>query len=1226
MIKYPRVLIVVLLSFWGSSLMAQLTFNHLETDIGIALIRDMHRDRDGNLWIATRGGGAMKFDGYAIKQYQNEEENPGSLSDNFVTEIHRDLEGNIWIGTRRGVNRYDEETDSFEHYYVGSKEGSSTSGEFIVRISENKSEGLLVLTHRQLSYYDSNTDTFRSISPEVNENESVFFTDFQYRDTSRLWLLTSQNDIWEVDLRTDSVKKTPLFDHQTSSEKIFFKDSFGTLWIASQRYGLYEFFPDSLSVRSFPTAQDGTGPNGTNIADLLEYPRGTLMVAVDQGGLNLMDLETRRFSYQSKALKTGRGLSSDGVLSLYADEEGILWLGTSRSGVDFFNPKMSRFRTYRSDPYLPMNSLADNVVGCVYEGLSGRIFIGTDGGGVSVYDPRKDTFQNIKVDPEDRNYLPTKTIRKIDQKTDGSIWVATWDKGICALIEEEGEFLVDTAQTEKLSRFQNTTIWDMEIDEKDRIWIAATSNHVYLVDRNLDQVRSFSEPRKQQLPHSPIVYELSGEIFMTGLYGLYKYNEEIEDFELFIELERPSTVVQDPNSKGYFVGSFFHGVGKYNEDGELLKEYKTEAGLPDNLVRSIQVTDDDELWVGTEEGLCRIMLGSGISFTYYEKDGLQGNQYFIDASCKARDGTLYFGGTNGLSAFDPKDLVPNPVLPNVRIDRISLSGQELRHVGENRLISKHPQALDQLNLDWEQNFLSFGFTGISMTYPFQNKYAYMLEGFDDVWNYTDAYQRNATYTNLDPGTYIFRVKASNNDEVWNEKEARIRIEITPPFWMRVWFYVLVVGLLLVCIYGVFRYRERRLRRDREKLSVLVTEKTAELQAYQDHLEDLVENRTSELSTAKDRAEESDRLKSQFLANLSHEIRTPLNAVIGFSSLLQEKDLDESSRDGYIEVIGENSFQLLHLIEDILDFSILSANQMKISSSGFSLNEFCDQLYRTHRLKFEAKSIAFDYRNSLKSENVTIVSDRTRIKQVVDNLLSNACKFTDHGKVELSIGRKEDMLVFSVKDSGHGIPADEVDIIFERFVKLKEDESAARRGVGLGLAISKQLAELMGGFLEVESEYGVGSVFSFSTPLEYDRPVGTFMPEPVDIFSSRQADLAGTDILVIEDERNNYLYIEAALKRIGIRTTWASSGEKGIEILGSENSFGLVLLDIKMPGMDGFQALEIIRKQNPEINVVAQTAYAREDDKRRIRNAGFDGYLSKPIDQKKLVAMIQASMG
>lgn len=408
----------------------------------------------------------------------------------------------------------------------------------------------------------------------------------------------------------------------------------------------------------------------------------------------------------------------------------------------------------------------------------------------------------------------------------------------------------------------------------------------------------------------------------------------------------------------------------------------------------------------------------------------------------------------------------------------------------------------------------------------------------------------------------------------------------------------------------------------DKLSLLseeILQKNAELEQHRSQLEVMVSDRTKELVEAKYKAEESDRLKSAFLANMSHEIRTPMNAIVGFANLLKDKDLSPEEQSEFIGIINSNSEVLLVLIDDILDLSLIEANQVVIRKEVLSLNEILDNVFSAFSLMNKKEELTIKLNNELHSLNLKINTDRVRLKQILTNLMNNAYKFTTKGTIELGMKMQNDNLAIYVKDTGIGISESDLPLIFERFRKSEVRQKTLYRGTGLGLAISKALSQLLGGELFVESRVDEGSVFSVVFPFSL-----TTREETVVKQVPLQADFkkwAGKNILIVEDEQANYLYVKKMLARTAVGIHWAENGLEAVKMVSAKQSFDLILMDIKMPVMDGYEATRIIKSNSPGQIVIALTAYARPEDRIQFIGAGFDDYLTKPIKPTDFMGVI-----
>jgi signal transduction histidine kinase/CheY-like chemotaxis protein len=628
-------------------------------------------------------------------------------------------------------------------------------------------------------------------------------------------------------------------------------------------------------------------------------------------------------------------------------------------------------------------------------------------------------------------------------------------------------------------------------------------------------------------------------------------------------------------------------------------------------------------------------------------DGLPGNHFHSQSSLKTNDGEIFFGGVNGFISFYPERIPNNKTLPQVYITGFYLNNKEINFRNADSPIDKPVKYVDEIHLKHNERILAFDFQAINFTFSHKSKYRYILEGYETEWHQTTAQNATANYTNLDPGKYTFKVKAANSDGLWNPDSTQIRIFITPPFYKTRPFIILIIFMGILVVLFIIRLRNRKLLKETGRLHRKVKERTSliekqstklaeqnkiledqkeelllqqnELVKHKKHLGRLVEERTHDLKLAKEKAEKSDKLNSYFLANMSHEIRTPMNAIVGFATLLGHETNNEEQKADFIKLIQSNADSLRYLIEDILDFSMIEADQMKIHTKKFELNNLIDNAFYSFTLQNDNSSIELRIVNNLSHQNIILLSDEFRIRQIIFNLLNNATKFTSEGVVELSVQADSEQLVISVSDTGPGIPDTEQENIFNQFVKLENDQFMAKRGIGLGLTISKRLANLLGVSLTLQSQVGKGSVFSLCFPINVIIDNSDFQhisPKPSD-----HSDWFGKDVLIIEDENSNYRYLKEVLQPTKINIVWARDGFEALEYFKKGQRFDIVLLDIKLPGMDGFETFEKIKHLTPDQTIIAQTAYARIEDEIKIREYGFDDYLSKPINPNHLTTII-----
>jgi signal transduction histidine kinase/CheY-like chemotaxis protein len=489
---------------------------------------------------------------------------------------------------------------------------------------------------------------------------------------------------------------------------------------------------------------------------------------------------------------------------------------------------------------------------------------------------------------------------------------------------------------------------------------------------------------------------------------------------------------------------------------------------------------------------------------------------------------------------------------------------------------------------------------------------------------------------------------------------------TASFWMRLWLKVLIFFAIIIILFIYINYRVNNLKKQKNIFEIKIKERTRELEdsnlvleekqeeinlqkeelmaqkgvlentnqilteqkkqitaqnvelyKHRNRLESLIEDRTQELEEAKIKAEESDKLKSAFLANMSHEIRTPMNAIVGFSSLLRDRNLSTTEKEEMIDIITSNSKYLLELLNDVLDISKIQASQMELNPYNVDLSELMNELFEIFTIEAERKKLELVLSINKIPKNFLIKIDRHRVKQVLINLIMNAIKFTHSGSVEFGIYDIEKEIVFFIKDTGIGISKSTGNSIFERFLKI-EDKTRFYGGTGLGLTICRSLAELWGGRIWYESEQDKGSTFYFSHPILIDtiKPIlktnqqsRTNMPE-----------LTGKIILIAEDQENNYKLLEAYLTKTNATIIWVKNGNEAINFV-KNNYVDLVLMDIKMPDVDGIIATRHIKQLKPDLHVIAQTAYAFEDEIVEYMESGISAYLVKPIQKNDLLQAI-----
>jgi signal transduction histidine kinase/ligand-binding sensor domain-containing protein/CheY-like chemotaxis protein len=1204
-------------------------------------------DSKNNIWFGTihglnRYNPANKgFDKY----YSNPDNN--ALPDNNINDIKEDNKGNLWIATNRGVAfinisnnkitrlaslayhplvNLDKTVVRKIHPHTDGLVWMCTQGEGV--LCYNSVTGTLVNYKSKIA--SDNLPTSDIVSLYANSVGDIFF--FSNTPTNQIFLLKKDSGkfqkykVYEGDFGIDISNFTEDQDHN--------------LWFSTSRYLLkYDY-----SNHRFETFQNSPLDQGSIVGNRLEAAlvdrNNILWVSIYKKGIDKTDLNGTKFRYYKKGIHPlSDNFPENNIIPLFQDKQGNYWIGTQENGVIKFDRhwrKKNHYTVNQKDPA----KLRYGTSSCGCEDKYGNIWIGSWSGAIEVINPRTNKIRHLNSSVRGKNYFEGWEIRSIKPDSDGNLWIASTSHGIIEYVIEKDSFIYHSYYKDpdfKAWGYYRT----LYIDKRDDIWFGCQTGGLHLFDRASNKFAHFQtiQGNKQSINNNTV-------------YSIYQENDSI-----------------------FWVGTA-GGINRFNFITKKFSHFTTNDGLCNNTAYSVLPDGQGNLWISTDYGLSKFNIQKHFFSNYYEGDGLISNEFNSYASYKSPDGELFFGSANGMISFFPssierKTYTTVPVFTDLKIfNKIVAVGDTI--MGKV-ILQKTLYETEHLKLAYFHSVFTIEFSALYYASPDKIKYEYKLENFDKNWIQTDSRHRFATYTNLPAGNYTFLLRSTNNEGAWNntKDEAALQITITPPFWKTLWFKIIIISAFIYSIISFFNYRTFRLRKQKVQLAKMVKERTwqleeanttleekqeeitiqneelqvqkenlqhinskleeqkqeienqkNELDQHRNHLEQLVKDRTADLVAAMKKVEESDRLKSAFLANMSHEIRTPLNAIVGFSSLLTTSNLNAAEKEQFSSYIKKNSEALLLLINDILEMSQIEANQLIIHNKQVNIIEILQELFTSFRMQAHPKGISLTLDTGSFGDNLTTSTDPYRLKQILSNLISNALKFTEKGSVIFGVtGQIKDFLTFYVKDTGIGIPKEAGNTIFERFLKVQSTETRFYEGVGLGLSICKSLAKAMGGSIWYESELGKGTTFYFTIPGTSEKNISK-----ADVKGNYDIpDLSNKHILIAEDEEANYRLIEYYLTNTKANITWARNGLDAVECV-KRNNFDLILMDLKMPVMDGIEATNLIRQIKPEQLIVAQTAFAYKEEKAEFLKSGFNGYLVKPINTEKLTEILNELFG
>jgi len=839
--------ILLLFVFHQISIARQSLFSHYSVNNGLSqsVIKCIFQDSKGYIWFGTQQG-LNKFNGYSFDNYLNNPADSNSISDNWIYSITEDHEGDIWIGTRNGLNKYKQKTGHFKQYHFTTSDSNSVSDNYIYGLSKDTQGNILANSASALNIIDPKTSVItKFVNPHVSSSEiSDEGRPILQTHDGKIWMATAQG-LWFFDSAKnqfhpfDTLAKSTTLSNNNITALI--EDSQNNLWIGTQE-GLNRLNLNNFVVSSYyldPKIEES--PNTNYIRSIREDRNRKLWIGTNGGGLfRLLINSDFKISEQINIAATdpdGGALSHNIVLSLLIDQSDLLWIGTL-NGIDKIDLKKSKFNLYRKSADFNSVDLPDNVIASVYKDQQNNIWIGNWGSGLNILDRNTNKVTHYTSQSKGNAHISNNFVHEIYEDSKNRIWIGTRDK--INLFDKVHKRFLTVSQyfkSDKLPDFQNIRVNDILEDSFGFFWIS-TQNGLYKLDVENQKSEIFLQGSGKLNVSSNLVYrtieDADHNIWIATTQGLDKYLRK-ENLFLHYQRNQDSSNTLCSNFIVSLCEDFEHniwigttsGLNKLITKDSIFVYFSKNDGLPSNVIYEIQEDKNRNIWLATVEGLSVYLCNQKVFRTFEIEDGMQGRE-FNTASYKADDGEMFFGGMHGVNYFYPDSVKDNQSIPPVVITNI----EKINSRGIHQLT---PESFENLKLSYQDYTFTIGFAALDFTNPLKNRFAYKMEGVADEWIELGN-RRTISFSNLPAGEYVFHVKGSNSDGVWNQKDTSLRIKIIPPIWKSKWAIISYVIILIIFIFLYIRNRERILLREQKILEEKVTSRTKQIALQKEKIE------------------------------------------------------------------------------------------------------------------------------------------------------------------------------------------------------------------------------------------------------------------------------------------------------------------------------------------------------------------------------------------------------
>lgn len=1152
-------------------------FDKITVDDGLSQgnINRIIQDTQGFIWLATNGG-LNKFDGSRFITYIHNNKDTNSIASNIVNHIYEDDLGKIWISTQNGLNVFDKSIETFTHYkYEHNNPSGLSNNQITCTIKDNNGFYWIGTDGGGINKFNPRTNifkSFRSINKNPESISSNYITCLEKDKYGYIWVGTADGGLNMLDpesnkfLRyvTTSINNTlPALSSNQIND--IYEDNDGDLWIGTaegidvlkpQIFGrnlnerdLIINFHKNVSPRNssasssilsiyqgasgliwFGTVDSGLGflnkytkivgnyivdPNNefsilsNNVTSVYDDRSGFLWIGTN-AGLNMIDRQSDRFTWHKRIPGSTNTMASNNIRSIYKEKNGVLWLGSFDKGLSHYDPLTEIFTSYFENDYIVegesiiernrilkkfdqrkstkkpsrIHFLSHNRIYDLHRDKSKRLWIATGGGGLNILHINSGIIAKYKHREKNDSSISSDNLRCIFEDSAGRVWIGTEDGGLNLF--NNGKFKRFLSDENDIFSIGSNDVRSIVEDKNGMLWIGTFGGGLNKFD-----IKNNKFTRYTQLENAP------NWLSSNSIYTLHLDDES----QLWIGTT--------------------NGLNKLDIANNRFEHLNRNNGLPSNSIYTILADNQNNLWLTTNKGISRINKSTLSIKNYDTEDGLQSTEFNPGAGQFTLNGEMLFGGINGYCSFNPEDIIDNQFKPEVLFTNFEILNEKVKIGDHGSPLKKHISETDTIKLSYKDISISFEFVALNFTDSKKNEYAYKMENFENNWNYVGN-RKYANYTNLKPGKYIFKVKASNNDGIWNEEGRSIYLIIAPPFWETWWFYTVSTLFLFFSIFLSIQLRTRALHKSKiiledqvklrtqqvekqnkileganreitsqkfeiEKQNKLLKSKNNEIStAKQDldtkneellsinsNLEDMVAERTSSLKLMNDELINSNNELDLFIYRASHDLKGPIARLLGMTLLAKMDNKDEALKE-YIELIEKGAVDINKVLNKLNNIHFI--NREVINREEIDFKKIIKECKSTLSNYIDDSDLKINLHSDPK---FSLRSDKILMKIILENLLENAVFFSKTKKVEIEVNLSSSgkAILLSVEDKGLGIRKEQFDKIFDMFYRGSEKS----KGNGLGLYLVRRAVQKLHGNITVESEEGKYACFTISLP-------------------------------------------------------------------------------------------------------------------------------------------------